>query len=131
MEFKYHLAISVMQLLLFIFAPIVFLTPQTLPEGIDTHHVKVTPPLTGVKVVMQVSLAAHIGIMLLMKYSRTSLRRRGSSFSLNLPLFTKPATRGLLDHNQGRSGSSYLDVASDAYCTELKSNNVYSLSSER
>ncbi len=56
-----------MELLLVIFAGILFLTPDKLPEGIDTHHLKPREPLTGVKVVMHVSLAAHIALLLFMR----------------------------------------------------------------
>ena len=80
----------------------------------DSHHIKPIPPLTGIKVVMQVSLALHIASLLLMRYNK-----RHSSFTLRLPLFSKmPFSHKQVDDH------AYFDLASDAYCTELKAGNT-------
>ena len=115
-ETRYHLGAAVLHLALVLLSETLFLTPNKLPEGMDSHHLKPIAPLTGIKVVMQVSLALHIAsALLLMRYNQ-----RHSSFTLRLPLFTKMS----ISHKQPVDDHAYFDLASDAYCTELKANNT-------
>ena len=114
MESRYHMGAAALNLALVLLSGSLFLTPNKLPEGMDSHHIKPIPAITSIKVVMQVTLALHIASLLLMRY-----KQRHSSFTLRLPLFSKLSIshKPVDDH-------AYFDLASDAYCTELKANNT-------
>ena len=114
MEFRFCLGAAALNLALVLLSGSLFLTRNKLPEDMVSHHIKPIPPLTGIKLVLQVSLALHIASLLLMRN-----KHRHSSFTLRLPLFSKPTVshKSVDDH-------AYFDLASDAYCTELKAKNT-------
>ena len=89
-----------------------------MPEGIDTHHLRPTPPLAGINTVMHVSLALHL-IQLAASIKLNKIARRTPNFSMTLPLFTK--------NHPKTTDNDYFDQASEAFCTELRSNQSYTL----
>jgi hypothetical protein len=69
MESRYHMGAAALNLALVLLSGSLFMTPNKLPEGMDSHHIKPIPPITSIKVVMQVTLALHIASLLLMRYN--------------------------------------------------------------